>query len=486
MAEFLYLGIDIGTSSAKCLAVAEDGTIVAFARHPYHIRHPHEGWAEQNPEDYWLALVEVVNQCVEHCREQGHSEHAARSLAMSTQGDTLIVTDDAGLPLAPAISWMDRRARAEYRELLAETGPGFWYRETGQSLTVFSSACKLRWIIRNDPELRRRVARCCYLPDFLAKRLCGKFATDVPSASWSPLYTPAKRTWSHQVIDLLGIPVDRLPLAVESGTVIAELLPGAAAQLHLGRNVELIAGAFDQAAAARGAGATAGGRRVLSCGTAWVLYSVSDSPIIDELERAPVCCHTSSSEWGMVMPFTGGSAYDWLLRNLANADAESASEAAPPVFIPHLYGGLSPDWRAESKGSILGLTLSHTSQDIKLALMRGLAFEGRRNLEEAERLAGSVGTVRLVGGAGKSDLWPQLIANILNRPIEVTGLLESACYGAAKIAAGSTAAQWTSADRVREFSPVPADVEAEEQRYSRYLKFYEVLLPLYESEGAEQ
>ena len=486
MAEPLYLGIDIGTSSAKCLAVAEDGAMVAFAQHPYPLAHPREGWAEQNPEDYWLALVQVVNHCLRDCREKGRTERAIRSLAMSTQGDTLIVTDDAGLPLAPAISWMDKRADTEYRELLAETGARFWYRETGQLLTVFSSACKLRWIARNDAELRARIARCCYVPDFLAKRLCGKFATDVPSASWSPLYTPTKRNWSRQVIDLLGIPADSLPLAAESGTDIGELLSEAAAQLHLDRNVRLVAGAFDQSAAAHGAGATAGGRSVLSCGTAWVLYSVSSSPIVDNLERVPVCCHTSPSEWGMVLPFTGNSAYDWLLRNLGNTETGSSTDAAPPVFIPHVYGGLSPDWRAESKGSILGLTLAHTPRDLKLALMRGLAFEARRNMEEAERLAGHVGSVRMVGGAGKSDLWPQLIANILNRPIEVTDCVESACYGAAKIAAGSVSAAWTGTDRVHAVAPVPGDVEVEERRYAQYLNFYEALLPLYESEGAEQ
>jgi xylulokinase len=216
-----------------------------------------------------------------------------------------------------------------------------------------------------------------------------------------------------------------------------------------------------------------------------VLYSVSGSPISDDREQLAVCCHTDPGEWGMVLPFTGGSAYDWLHRTIPVDDAATAGGAPPPLFIPHLYGGLSPDWRGQSKGSLVGLTLSHTARDIEAALMRGLAFEARRNLEAAERLGGCVDSVRMVGGAGRSDVWPQLIANVLDRPVELTERLESACYGAARLAAGATAADWPDADAVRECRPQPPEVEAENARYAQYLECYQALLPIYESEGEQ-
>ena len=469
----IYLGVDIGTTSTKCLAVGDGGEVLALAQYPYSLTHPRQGWAEQDPEDYWRGLADTVKRCVAECKGKGD----VVSLAMSTQGDTLIVTDTSGIPLIPAMSWMDGRADKECRELLARTGETFWYEETGQPLTPLNSACKIHWILHKMAGIRQENARFCYVPDFLAKRLCGEFVSDMPSASWTPFFSPAKRGRSDEVLGLLEVSPNDLPTVVESGTVIGELLSNVAAELNLSPKTKLVAGAFDQAAAAYGAGASVGGRSVLSCGTAWVLYSVSASP---KAERLCVCCHTSPTEWGLVLPFTGSSAYDWLNRTLGAKDG-AKSESEQLIFIPHLYGGASPDWRGKSKGSLLGLTMSHTQEDIRLAMMRGIAFEARRNLEAAESAASDrIESVRMVGGAGKSDIWPQMIADILNRPVEVSELVESACYGAAKLAAQEASASWPDSEPSRRLIP-SADSESEERLYRKYLRFYEALLPIYES-----
>jgi xylulokinase len=473
-AGMIYLGVDIGTTSAKCLAVGEDGTILGLAQHPYPMQHPRQGWAEQDPEDYWNALVDVVSRCVRECEDK---EVAA--LALSTQGDTLIVTDSSGVPLCPAITWMDTRGESEYRDLLAEKGASFWYKEIGIPLAPTSSACSIRWLRNNAPDLWGRIARFCYVPDFLAFRLTGRFVTDMPSASWTPLCNPSARSWSIPVLEILGVDTSQLPDLVESGEPIGRIPAEVAGLLGLPESATLIAGAFDQAAAALGAGAKPGERSVLSCGTAWVLCSVSDSPIEDAGERIPVYCHTSPSQWGMVLPFTGGAAYDWLTRTLAPESADGASDADPLIFIPHLYGGLCPDWRSESRGSLLGLTMAHTSHDIRLALMRGVACEARRNVEAAERLCGSIGSIRMVGGAGRSDLWPRMVANMLNKNVEVADCIECACYGAARLAAGSASEKWKDPGTLRTCDPDPGDAEAESRFYAKYLRFCETLLGLY-------
>jgi xylulokinase len=475
----IHLGADIGTSSAKCLAVNEDGEVLALAQHAYALTHPRENWVEQDAEDYWQGLVDAVGQCIAECGHKGHRADEIASLALSTQGDTLIVTDDAGEPLAPAFSWMDRRAEGQRRELLAETGPAFWYRSNGRNLSATSSACKIRWIEQNAPEVAGRIRRYCWVPDFLAWRLCGEFVMDTPSASWTPFFSPFVRRWSPEVTGLLGVPRQALPTVVESGTAIGHLLPDAAAALGLAPHTMLVAGAFDQAAAAHGAGAKAGLTSVLSCGTAWVLYAVLDEPTPDDREQIPVCCHTNAIEWAMVLPFTGGAAYDWFQNTFQPGATSESGKADPPIFIPHLYGGLAPDWHEESRGSLLGLTMAHTWEDVRLAVMRGLACEARRNVDAAERLSGRISSVRLVGGAGKSDVWPQLIADVLARPVAVSHITESACYGAAKLAAGSVAAQWYEAGAAREFEPRVGQVEIEQRLYERHVRFYEALLPPY-------
>lgn len=478
----VYLGIDIGTSSAKCLAVDAQGEPLALTQQPYQVTHPREGWVEQDAEQLWNALLSVVRQCVEQIKAEGRNPADVQSLAMSTQGDTLIVTDATGKPLIPAISWMDHRPDEECQELLALADQGFWYSETGLMLTPFSSACKIKWLQKHRPDVVASNPRFCYVPDFLAARLTGEFVTDVPSASWQPLFSPRERRVSKPVVDLLGIPRESVATPVESSVVIGELLPEVARAVGLSPGTRLLAGAFDQSAAALGAGAKAGERSVLSCGTAWVLYSVTSVPARDERGQLPICCHTDSSEWGMVLPFSGGAAYDWLDRTFPGGSSEiSASE--PPVFIPHLYGGLCPDWREDSRGSLVGLDMSHTREDIRLALMRGIASEARRNVEAAEKLVGSVGAIRMVGGAGKSEVWPQMIANILNRPVEVSDQLESACFGAARLAAGPASGEWIGSDAIRTFAPEPDRVEFEDRQFGRYLRFYEALVEEY---GADE
>lgn len=482
----IYLGADIGTTSAKCIAVREDGEILAISQLSYPTTHPQQGWAEQDPEDFWHGLVETVRGCLRACARQRYTKEHVVSLALSTQGDTLIVTDSAGKPLTPAIGWMDARGETEFAELLAEADASFWYRETGSPLTVLSSACAIRWLARRRPDVVAAKPRYCYVADYLAKRLRGEFVTDMPSASWTPLFSPVRREWSQPVLDLLGVPRDALPAVVESGEAIGRLLPEAARELGLSPNTKLVAGAFDQAAAAHGAGARANATGVLSCGAAWVLYIVSAGPITDPNERLCTCCHTGPGECALVLPFTGGSAYDWLNRMVSDDGEDARPNADPLTFIPHLYGGLSPDWHGESRGSLIGLTLAHTAGDVRLALMRGLAFEARRNTEAAAPLltkegSGEVERIRMVGGAGKSKVWPKIIANVLNLPVDVPDCVESACYGAAKLAAGDASANWAEAGTLRRFQPSAQDVRTEDRLYEDYIRIYSALLPLYQS-----
>ena len=510
----IYLGIDMGTTSAKALAVDECGVIRAQAQQGYPMRHPHPGWAEQEPEDYWRALIAIVRDCVEQCCAQGYETADIAALAMSTQGDTLILADAQGRALAPAMSWMDMRPEAEFRRLLAAQNQDFWYRETGMRLVVGSSACAVAWIAAHRPDVWAAVRRVGAVPDYLTVRLCGEFVTDTPSASWSPYFTPQTRSWSAPVLELLGVSVAQLPRVVSSGTTIGRLLPEAAAELGLSPSTVLVAGAFDQAAAALGAGAAAGGRSVLSCGTAWVLYAVASALPSEATADAsagagdedgagdagamlPLCCHTSPADWGVLVPFTGGAAYDWCRRNFrfdtGGSDGipkgEAGSDEATDdrqgferdalYFLPYFYGAGAPDWQAEARGTLLGLTMAHTGVDVERAVQRGIACETRQSVELAEAQGAVIPCLRMVGGATKSQVWPQMVADAIGRPIEVSACSEAAAYGAAMLAAGPRSEAWQEMAPLAVVTPSHEGALAMEAYYARYLHYRRGVLKLY-------
>ncbi len=474
----IYLGIDIGTSSAKCIAFDAAGKMLCSSQHSYGMDTSVESFCEQNPDDYLIAFTEVVCSTVNKLKLHKIDLSDIKSIALSTQADTLIVTDPVGNPKMPAVSWMDTRAKGEYEELLAMHDQTFWQNELGQVLTPYNSICAIKWLQKHRPEELAKDTRLSYVPDWMAYKLTGNWVADMPSASWSPYCSPSTRDISSKILDILGLDRKSFCDIVESGEVIGTVTEGFCRDTGLPCNVPLVAGAFDQSAAAHGAGASANGRSVLSCGTAWVLYTVSEKPISCDSPSLCTCCHIESNQWGTVMPFSGGAAYDWLHKLFDREHTQKVTNNEPLVFIPHLYGGLSPDWNSSSKGSVLGLTLSHSFEDVELAIMRGMACEARRNLDESENYCGKIEAVRMVGGAGKSELWVQMIADILARPVEVLDNTESACYGAAKIAAEKVSADWPDGN-VKVVAPDASRSAVEQDYYAHYLDCYQKVSECY-------
>ena len=390
---------------------------------------------------------------------------------MSTQGDTLIVTDSQGTALAPAISWMDLRAEAEYHALLAATEQSFWYRENGKQLSTASSACALRWLAAWQPELWARVRRVAAVPDYLTARLCGQFVTDVPSASWSPCFNAHTRAWSHPVLALLGVSEAQLPRVLDSGTVIGTLSPDVAALLELTPDAVLVAGAFDQAAAALGAGASAGGRSILSCGTAWVLYTVT-SPSRLMCRRCFRSVATRARQSGGIGFLYRGGGDDRCRRtfHIEAADAPGAT-VEPLFFLPYLYGAGAPDWQAKARGTLLGLTMAHSGADVERAVQCGIARETRLSVESSAAQCGPIHSLRMVGGASNSTVWPQNPRRPARSSHRSCGCSESAATGAPVLAAGAQHTAWPEITAEKVVLPDPQQVARMEDYYRRYQQY---------------
>lgn len=477
----IFLGVDVGTISVKCLAVSNQGRQVAFSQQRYSLEHPHPGWAEQDPEDYWDALVKTVSDCVEQWKAKGGRAQDFIALAISSQGDTLLALDELGNPLAPALSWMDIRAEDCCAHLLSLRDAHFWYRSLGIPLTPASSACKILWYKEHQPDVFD-CATLCYIPEFLAKRLTGHFVSDQSGASWNPLFSSHQNQYNPEILDLLHMDGKPLAQVIPSGQQVGRLLPRVAELLGVTEEARLIAGAFDQAAAAHGTG----GEAVLSCGTAWVLYAITDNPVLDSDSGVPFCLHCQPGKWGMVLPFPGGAVFDWVRSLFPDAlyglkQEQIYSGSRPLCFIPHFYGALAPDWKVFSRGSLVGMDLSTQAGDILIAAMTGIACEARRNLEAAEAFSGSISQLRMVGGAAQSELWTQIVADILQRPVYLSSQSESAAFGAARLAAGDLSVEWKTAEEEKVFLPTPEVSGWATDNYYLYLQTYKALLPVLEN-----
>lgn len=482
MADTTFLGIDVGTTAIKAVLVDSSFGVVAQAGREYPIHCPHRDWAEQDPEDWWHGLVECVREVISAA--PGH--HVA-ALALSTQGDTLCPADDEGRALAPARTWMDARTGQEIEELTRQHEPLWWYRRCGMKPAPFHALATIAWLRRHDPEAFRGAAWFALVQDFLQFRLAGERAVDVPNASRTIFYNTVQRCWDREIMQLVGFGEDRVAEAHESGTTVGKLLPAAADALGLSTDVTVALGAHDQCAAATGCGALAEGSMMLSCGTAWALVTAARSPVLDDQARLQTYCHAFPGGWTVLGAQPGGAVLRWFRDEMAPElagddasyerlveEAETApKEAGDLIFLPHVYGAITPAWEPQARAGFLGLALSHTRGSLVRGILEGVALEARWNVEVMEEVVGPIAELRMIGGAARSRTWAQIVADATGKRVLLPEVSEAAAYGAALLAAkavGAIEQPEEATDRL----PIVAALEPRAQEAQRLSGLFEL------------
>ena len=382
-----------------------------------------------------------------------------RALAVSSQGETLIALDAAGRPLYPAIVWLDNRAGAEAATLAERFGPEV-YRRTGiPEIVATWSACKVLWLKRNEPAVFSRPRSSSWSRDYLIWRLTGRFVTDGSVSCTTLYYDLQENRWWPELLEAVGIGTERLPEIVAPGTAVGGLSPEAAASLGLEPETMVVTGGMDQAVGAIGAGNFAPGMVSETTGAALAIQATIDDPLIDATCTVPVYAHSAAGRY-LFVPVcpTAGMAFKWLRDTFFGDEIRKAEAAgADPydlltelaatvpagaeglVMLPHLMGAFSPRPNPAARGSFTGFTLHHTRAHFVRALLEGVAFLLRQNLELIEKAGLSIPEIRSTGGGARSLLWRRIKANVCSRPIvtlatEETGLLGDAIL--AGVAAG--------------------------------------------------
>jgi xylulokinase len=441
------LGIDLGTSGTKAIAIDASGRVVASATRGHPVSTPRPGWSEQDPECWWTSTVEAVRAVVAAIPGGGDS---VGGIGLSGQMHGLVMIDGQGETLRPCILWNDQRSAPQCARVERELGVPFLIEQIGNRWLPGFTAPKILWCRENEPEIERR-ARTHLLPkDWLRFRMSGTRATEVSDASGTALFDCGRRTWSTRMAEAVGIDPATLPSCAESWVPTAIVRPSAAAALGVRAGTPIVGGAGDQAAAALGSGIVREGAIGVTIGTSGVAFATCDAWRPAPRGEAHAFCHAVPGRWHLmgVMLSCGGSLrwYRDAMRFPAGDEGYEAvlAEAAASVpgargvaFLPYLSGERCPHPDPEVRGALVGLDGTHRRADISRAVIEGITFGLKDNIELIRALGVRVDEVRLAGGGARSAFWRQLCADIFDAPVRVarsTGGEGGGALGVARLA----------------------------------------------------
>ncbi|GAA3793843.1 MULTISPECIES: xylulokinase [Amycolatopsis] len=495
----MLIGIDLGTSACKVIAVSRSGEVVAKVLRHYPVHTTNPGWAEQEPADWWAATDEALTAVTASLPDRGRE---VTGIGLCGQMHGLTALDGAGEPLRRAILWNDQRAAREC-EWITDRAGGLdeLLRMTRNRMLPGFTGCKIVWFREHEPELFTRTRRILNPKDYLRLRLTGEYATDVSDASGTGLFDVANRRWSDELLGLLGIDRALLPDVVESVEPTGTVLPGPAARWNIPEGTPVFGGGGDAVIQTTAMGLLDTGPVGFTIGTAGIVAGGASRCPDNPGGRVQVSCGNEPGRWHVMgVSLSAGGAFQWLRDALAPATAadpvtlERLSKLARDIgpgsegllFLPYLLGERSPHVAPEASASWVGLTPMHHLGHIARSVMEGVVLNMREILEVYRQAGLPCDRVVASGGATKEPLWLQILADVLNREtVTVTGVAEGGAYGAA-LAAGVGIGWWRDLTEAvgmlaveQTFTPDPAAVATYDRIFQRHRHLYEGLRPLF-------
>ena len=486
----LYLGVDLGTSSVKVLLVDETGAVRKTASRTYPLEFPQPGWSQQNPADWWNAVVQCIPELLE-----GEDKSQVAGLSVGGQMHGLVVLDENDQVIRPAILWNDGRTGRETEELNADFGKEKLLSLVGNIAFAGFTAPKLLWMRRNEPELFQKIKKIMLPKDYLVYRLTGVHSCDYSDASGMLLLDVANRRWSPELLSYCSVTEDQMPKLFESYESVGTVLPEIAAQLGLPEGVVVAAGAGDNAAAAVGTGTVGNGCCNVSLGTSGTVFISSDDFRLPPEGNLHAFAHADGAYHLMGCILSAASAYGWWTKEILKATSDNDEQNPitdedlgrnPVFFLPYLMGERSPHNDPAARGAFLGMSMDTTRCQMTQAILEGVAFAIRDSVEIARSLGIEITESGLCGGGAKSPLWRKIMANVLSMERQVPVQEEGAGYGGAilaMVAAGAYGSVREACEKLRTerriYKPDPAIAARYEQRYQVFKSLYPTLKAAY-------
>jgi xylulokinase len=486
----LLLGLDISTTGAKALLIDEAGKVVSSATSPLTLSTPRPLWSEQNPLDWWDGIQKSIRQALS---EAGTASPDIAAVGMTGQMHGLVLLDEDGQVLRPAILWNDQRTGEQCDEIRARLGKDRLIQITGNDALTGFTAPKILWVQENEPEVWAKARHILLPKDYIRYRLTGEFAVDRAGGSGTILFDLKTRTWSDEVVKALDIPPSMLPPTYEGPEVTGRISAVAAAETGLALGTPVVGGGGDQAAQAVGVGAVKPGIIALTLGTSGVVFAATESALVEPQGRLHAFCHAVPGSWhfmGVMLSAAGSLQWyrDTLAPELSFDDLVAEAGQVSPgsegtLFLPYLTGERTPHPDPLARGAWVGLTVRHTRAHLTRSVLEGVAFgiKDSFSLIQASGLGG-IEQVRISGGGAKSRLWRQIMADVLGAELVTVNTTEGAAFGAALLAGVGAgifdtvpAACETMIQITGQTFPEPANIRIYEDYYARYRALYPAL-----------
>jgi xylulokinase len=488
------LGLDIGTSGCKAILFDSDGTLLAKAAREYPIDIPHPRWAEQDLEAVWRLVQEAIREAI----TAAHVTDLA-AIGLSVHGEAVTPVDERGCPLRPTILGMDTRTESQNNWLRDHLGSETLFQRTGMPIHTVNTLPKLLWVKENEPEIWKRASRFLLVEDFFIQKMTGRAVISRCLASRTQLYDLHAGKWDEGILEAIGLDPARLAQVQPSGGVAGTLAPEIPRTLGLSQSVSVVTGGHDQACGALGVGLTSPGLAMVSTGTAEVLEVALESPVVNRPlfeGNISVYHHVVPGLFlAMTLNHSGGMSLRWFrdrfcepqVARAAQTDqdaydlllAEASAEPTGLLVLPHFSGSGTPMFDTASKAAILGLDFGTTRTDLAKAILEGLTYELRLNLDLLRAGGIHVDGLRAIGGGAKSPLWLQLKADITDIPVTTPRSVEASGFGAALLAGVGAGLFPSAAEAANRFLQFTGEYKPDRDRHAAYTRQYELYRQVY-------
>jgi len=492
------IGIDIGTTGSRCILFDSEGQVVGSSYVEYAVQTPHPGWAEQHPNQWWKSTLSNLTTLLGKTKVDPEK---IAVISVTGQQPSPVFLDREGIPLCNSLLWMDRRTFPQCRLLQETVGEDQLYKKTGLRIDPMYSLSKIMWIRENLPEVFRKTQKILQPKDFIIFKLTGKIVTDYASGSATQLLDVQKLEWSPELLRITGLSPDKLPSLSLSTSIAGGLSDQVASEIGLKQGTPVVVGAGDSTVSAVGAGVVRAGHTCVNIGTASDVMTCVRKPRLDPKRRMGYYPHAVPGKYITIAGAnTSGISLRWFRDQFCGVEKNSAhsldldpydlmnleAERSKPgaeglIFLPYLLGERSPVFDPLARGCFFGITLRHQRCDFIRSIMEGIGYSIKDRIDAQEEIGIKVSSITIAGGAAKSGLWRQIVADITGKKVRLLRVTEATCLGAAVLGGVGVKIYATVEDMCDKVVPTAKVHQPAQHNHATYQSLFSIYKELYSS-----